>query len=434
MTGFERGFAGWVAPMRLWLCALTLAGTCGATACDGASSRVVDANWSEVLSGALSPASGSVPVEATVRAGGPGDPWIIGGVILIPDQAENNIFRPQDSRTVALWTAPSRSGPWQLASMNADPQRDGPNETIMFVTGAAAGRSGVAFGWRNSPTEGYPRPSAWISESPSGQSWIEIVEPREFFGGPNIVGFGGLSGGPHGFFICGTWTDPAGRPVISVWHSSDGRSWSQDTADPAFAGRAGETPFGKGVADSDYGVLLVGTAEVPTPSDPTGQRGEIWYSKSGQSWRRLFTGELAADASTAFASVAAIPAGWLVAGTRMTRHGVREESAAAVWLVSNNLKLRAEEYLPTGSVGDPIAVTSMSVDASHVLVGGVAGGKPILWTASIRNGVVRSWRPLAAPSVSISNVQTTIVSISETGAILGVANRTATQVWTTGWH
>lgn len=125
--------------------------------------------------------SGSQPFADAVEARDGGRSWLMAGVVITlqPPRSEGLVISDQ-SRQVAIWQAMSPEGPWTRAQMSPVPGRDGPNETIMYLS--RNGLTSVAFGSRASPTEGYPRPSAW-TESSSG--WTE--QPST-----------GTEGRPHG--------------------------------------------------------------------------------------------------------------------------------------------------------------------------------------------------------------------------------------------
>lgn len=305
--------------------------------------------------------------------------------------------------------------------MEADPERDGPYETIEYL--ASSGSQAFAFGWRNSPTEGYPRPSVWRSTNAVG-AWQEIIEAREFFGGPNVIAFGGTSSGPHGEFVAGTWTNPNGRTVLSVWRSTDGSTWAQDASDPTFEGLAGEIPFASGIADNSSGVLLSAAVEIPTHADPTGRRGAIWFSSDGRHWNRLFAGKLAKQwPQSVFGAVVATPTGWSIAG----------ESGAAgvptVWTVGESGASIQGTTLP--GVGSGATLTAISAGPTRVVAAGVARGRPVMW-ARVGSGGASNWAPVVPPPAT--DVQSVALSTGDQGTIVLLIGRDETSVWTTAWH
>ena len=324
-----------------------------------------------------------------------------------------------------MWSAPSPSGPWSPSTLIANPGRDGPNETIKYI--ATSRSRAFVFGWRNSPTEGYPRPSPWIQSPVPGGAWREVLEPREFFGGPDIIAFGGASVGPDGYFVAGTWTGGDGRTVASVWRSADGQTWVRDSTDPAFEGRSGEIPYATGVVDGDRGVVLVGTVDIPTHQDPTGRRGGVWVSAHGAGWRRVFTDVL--DRSwpdSTFDAVVAIPDGWLIAGTV----GVAGATRPVIWTVGSPVGSIRATRLPAPP--SSVTITGMSTDGSRVVVAGVAGGQPVLWAATVRAGRAGGWRRLDAPPGSA--LDRVAVSVGSSGTIVSLVTNAESEVWTTTWH
>jgi hypothetical protein len=389
--------------------------------CSGGGPRTTTPRWAPLPSPLLA-ASGQ-PFVASVNVGGRGQPLLLGGVVITRPPSSGEFFSSQGSRRVALWAAPSLTGPWHESTMEADLQRDGPYETIEYLV--SDGPKSFAFGWRNSPTEGYPRPSAWRATGSVGTAWQEIVESREFFGGPNIVAFGGAAAGPHGEFVAGTWTNPTGRTVISVWRSTDGSTWTQDASDPTFEGLAGEIPFASGVADAAAGVLVTGTEEIPTHADPTGRRGAAWFSPDGWHWSRVLAGKLAAQwPQSVFGAVAATATRWLIAG----------ESGAAgaptVWTIGATGDSISASPLP--GVRSGATLTAISASPTRVVVAGVVSGRPVMWTAQVRSGAISGWSPVSSPPAT--DVQSVSLSTGSQGTIVSLIGRDATAVWTTDWH
>ena len=348
-------------------------------------------------------------------------------------------FSSASTEQVAMWSAPTIDGAWKASTLVPNPGRDGPNETIEYIA-TSAGRA-FAFGWRNSPTEGYPRPSPWIQSPVPDGSWREVLEPREFFGGPNIIAFGGAAVGPDGYFVAGTWTGTSGRTVASVWSSADGQAWARDSTDPSFEGRPGEIPYGTGVSDSNLGVVLIGTDDLPSHQDPTARQGAIWMSAHGTGWRRVFTSVIAQRwPESTFDSVVSTPRGWLVAGT-IGAAGAAGSSGgaagaagssggAAVWAIDPSGRTIGVTRLP--SPPGSVTVTGMAADGSRLVVAGVSDGEAVLWTASLRDGRPAGWRRLDAPTGS--GLERVVVSIGSSGTIVSLLTNVESQVWTTTWH
>lgn len=327
--------------------------------------------WGTVDLGGWAPAGTTARVVA-VAATPTG--WLAGGV------EEGTGGAPP---SVSIWSAPRVTGPWFAADMAPIRGRDGPQESILgFAT--HAGRL-VALGSRPSPTEGYPRPSTWSAPGPAGP-WREVLEDREFFGGPSIVGLGGLTAGPHGFTVTGTWTDAAGRPTAAVWRSPDGQRWSRDSTAPAFDSRGPDSPLAAAVADSPGGLVVVGSWYDPVPGDPTRTTGALWYSPDGGAWRSLAIGP--AGAASAFDAVVAVPGGWLVGG----RVGYGRSAAAAVWTLDRRLHLGPAEVLDAGHPTAPVALAA----GGGVVVAVVASGPRI----TLLEQCGASWQPVVGPPAS----------------------------------
>ena len=379
--------------------------------------------WREVPYGALVTGVGDQPDVAAVAAGGSTAAWLLGGTVV--DGGGN--------RHVRIWSAPGPAGPWRVAGMKAVPGLDGPQETIRDLSSGPAGL--IAFGYRLSPDEGYPRPSAWLAQDGRPTAWDEIHEDREFFGGPDIISFGGMSQGPHGCFVAGTWTDGRGRPVISVWRTTDGRDWTHDFTDPAFEGRPGEVPFASGVADSPSGVLVSGSVETPTASDPGRQEGALWLSADGAGWRRLArpagSGSRRREdgPGTTFDAVAAVAGGWLVAGTIGTATSTSGAgtksggtgSVPAVWTVTTGGTLGPPQLLPlTGgaTAGVPVVPTSIAVTGDRVAVAGRAGTRAVIWSAGLSAQKVGRMHLVPAPQADVPQLEAVLVAAGPAGAVV----------------
>lgn len=373
--------------------------------------------------GELTAPAGSQPFEATVLAPlSPGEPYLIGGVIKAPTPAAQG-FRPVAPLQVAVWVSPSAKGPWRLADFRDDPQRDGPNETITYL--ATSRSNTVGFGWRNSPTEGYPRPSAWVASS-GDRTWTEVIEDREFFGGPNIVGYGGMTAGPHGDFIAGTWTDGRGHPVLSVWSSPNGSSWSQNFTDPAFEGEPGELPYGAGVGDSSSGVLVVGTLEVPTHANPSARRGAIWFSPDGKAWSRTLAGVIARSYPlSTFGAVGALPAGWIIAGTV----GPSATARPFAWSVGPDGKRLTPVSLPGSDRRGSVDLTAVAANRAQVAIAGSDDGRPVIWSAPLSGGRPGSWREVLGPPAPPWPVQRVVISAGATSTMVDLVGQSDAQVW-----
>ncbi len=361
--------------------------------------------WTEV------PGLGHVVAAAPPDAG---RAWLLGGGVLGPGGINQ----------VAMWSAASPAGPWRRDPVAPVPGRDGPNETILGFAGNGSARPEVAFGSRPSPTEGYPRPSTWTA-SPGAVPpyWREALAPRELFGGPNVVAVGRPAGGPHGYFIAGTWIGPANQVVAAVWASPDGTTWTRDDAEAAFADGPGTESYGFDVADGPSGVLMVGTTATPVPGDPERRSGGLWYAGAGASWVRL--PGLTGSGQTVVNAVQTLGTGWLGGG--------QQGAHPTVWTIDASRRVAGAALPASGGTAsggtasaavDDIAVTPTSVLA----VGVTAAGAPAIWTAARRGNRLGSWRPVGAPPAGAGWAQARVAAAN--GQVLVVLdNPERSEVW-----
>jgi hypothetical protein len=200
---------------------------------------------------------------------------------------------------------------------------------------------------------------------------------------------GGLTSGPHGYHIAGTWIGPANRVVASVWSSPDGGAWVRDDADPAFTAGPDTQSYGDDIADNATGLLMVGTTGEPSPADPMRELGSLWYSPDGSRWRRL-PSLAGAQQVVVDADRAAPGGGWLAGGER-TSGGTERP---AVWAVTSGLGVAA-----TALPGPPAMVTDLAVTPAEAWAAGVTGeGAPAVWAAPLRAGRPGRWRSVVAPA------------------------------------
>jgi hypothetical protein len=323
-----------------------------------------------------------------------------------------------------IWSASSPTGPWQRATMHAVPDRDGPYETVLGFA-RVAGRT-VALGSRNSPEEGYPRPSTWTGDSMAA-TWQEALANRELFGGPDIVALGGITGGPHGYSVAGTWVGPSGRPGVAVWRSTDGTHWVRHDSDPALVGDAEETPLALDAADNGHGILVVGNASAPLPDQPGHQRGAMWYSRTGASWVRLAASDPRLDPTghTSVTTVRALGDGWLAAGTT----GDGDGSRPTIWTVDAGLRLRSRA-LPVHAGQTAVTVTGLTVSATTAVAAGVAGGQAVVWAAAVDHGRLGPWQPLRPGPAPAPDGLRTVAVAAGPGTVTAVLSGTTTsELW-----
>jgi hypothetical protein len=245
----------------------------------------------------------------------------------------------------------------------------------------------TAFGSRLSPTEGYPRPSTWFASSgrAAAPSWQEVLADRELFGGPNVVAVGGMSSGPHGYFITGTWIGPDVHVVAAVWRSADGLHWTRDDTDPAFDAGPGTQSYGYDVADGASGLLLGGTTATPSRQDPTREVGTLWHSTDGDRWTRLppVPGK---GSRVTVRAVRPLGPGWVAAGGA----GAQPE----IWLVDAHLRVKTQALPAAGGA----TVYDLAVTPESVLAAGITpSGAAMVWAASRHYQQLGRWRLVNAP-------------------------------------
>lgn len=345
----------------------------------------------------------------SVQAPTASTPWLLGG----------NTVSPSGVNMVAIWSASGPGGPWRRDGLLPVPGRDGPNETIL---GFAAGE---ALGSRHSPTEGYPRPSAWVRATTG--TWVEVLEPREMFGGPDIVAIGdesdgGITAGSHGFHVAGAWIGPGDRVVAAVWAAPEGATWTRDDTNQAFTAGATTQSYGYDIADGPDGLLMVGTVSVPTHAHPTAQVGAIWYSPDGIRWAH--TAQLGGAGQTVLASVRAVGDSWVAGGQRTTA-GV---STPTVWYVTAS-RAPSAHTLPgvDSAVVDDLAVTSTEV----VAAGHTDDGTAVLWAAPRHGDAIGGWRLLQAPPTG-PRWDSARVAATPSATVLVVFDGSRSEVWQTG--
>ena len=333
-------------------------------------------------------------------------PWLLGGDTVGGDGVTH----------VAAWSAARATGPWQPVGLVPVPGRDGPNETILGFAAPVGLGPIVMFGSRRSPTEGYPRPSTWTAVIGQPLLFYEVLADRELFGGPNVVSIGtksggGLTSGPHGFHIAGTWVGPADAAVASVWGASAaGQPWSRDTTDPAFVAGPGQQAYGADVADGSAGLLMVGYLAAPTTADPLAQYGALWYSADGRAWTRL--GLLP---SAALSAVRVSKGGWTAGGSRGSR--------PAVWRIGTDLAASLTVLPGTGTV------TDLAVDGAAVWAAGVsADGSAELWRGWVPTG---RWSAVPVPPAGGVAWDQARLAVGRDQLLLVMFNGTVSAVWRT---
>jgi hypothetical protein len=336
-------------------------------ACRAAAPAPASQAWTEV--------KGLGHVVVAAPPDGPG-PWLLGGSVRGPDGVNR----------VAIWSAAGPAGQWRRDAVAPVAGRDGPNETIQGFGSPPGAGPLAAVGSRPSPTEGYPRPSTWVTASgrPGLPAWREVLASRELFGGPSVVAIAGMGAGPHGYFIAGTWLAPDNHVVAAVWHSAAGVEWTRDDTAPAFDAGPGTQSYAFDVADSPAGVLLGGTTAQPAPGAPARETATLWFSADGLRWARLPA--LPGAGRAVVHAVRDLGTGWVAAG----QAGGQPE----VWLVEAGLPVSGQAL--TGAPG--ATIDDLAVTPGAVLAAGVtAAGEVMLWRATRHAGQVGGWRRVSPP-------------------------------------
>jgi hypothetical protein len=390
---------------------MTLAASLRPAACAHAATSPDAITWHPLPPAALvGSGQGDVDV-ASVLAADANHPWLLGGDTIAAD----------GTRSVAIWSAPAApAGPWQPASFTPV-SLDAPYDVILSLARTATNT--LAFGSRASPLHGNPRPSVWALSQ--GVSWAEVPTLRELFGGENVLTLGGLAGGVHGFFLAGTWINAANRQVATVWRSADGTQWSRNDTDAALAGGPGEITSALDTADSQSGIVTVGTALDSTSAHPGAQRGAIWWSPDGRGWQREASDDpsLSAADQTTVQIVSATPDGWLAAGIRTTPAG----SVPRVWSSPDAVHWTPDN-LPSSGPGD-LVVTGIATSGAWRFVSGVRNRQPVLWATR-----TRTWRPVGMPDgVAPGALRSVLVAAQGASVLIVLRGDARSTVWWTSW-
>lgn len=144
---------------------------------------------------------------------------------------------------------------WQRAEGFPDPREWGPG---LHLAGGSEGF--VAVGTRNGSVPNTPV----VAVSADGATWEQLAAaslPRE-----QVSSLSGVFAGPSGFVVVGN-APPGGQ--LFVWHSADGRTWSEADVPPLRYGAAS-------VAAIDAGWIAV-------TADENGQV-RVWTSADGERW------------------------------------------------------------------------------------------------------------------------------------------------------
>ena len=327
------------------------------------------------------PTAGDRVDVTTVWGGTGGQPWLAGGDAV--DIAGN--------RQVQIWSSDvGPQGPWRQSSFLAT-SIDGPHDVVSSIS--AAGPLTAAVGVRPSPLHGIPRASMWTGSARSPAVWQEAPVTREVFGGENVVGIGGMTVGPHGVFLAGSWSTAGERASAAVWTSPDGLVWTRNDRDPAFVGYPPELPQASDVADSPGGVVMVGRAPTPSPGDPTAEHGAIWWSADGTRWERVLVAKGASRGTQISIDRVRYGDGRYVAAGTIESRG---SAALDIWMSCDGINWRDQPTHISLSGGPTSSVTGLAVVGDAVVVGAVADQRPVLWEAR-RGG---RWKKVGLPADS----------------------------------
>lgn len=324
-------------------------------------------------------------------------------------------------RHVALWASRSGlAGPWAPVTF-FPASSDAPSDLITGV--ATSNGSFAAFGSRPSPLHGIPRPSVWRARGDPPLTWDESPTLREQFGGENVVGIGGLAGGPHGFTIAGAWINTAGRSSAVVWRSPDGRSWARNDTDPTFVGAGGELPQAVDVADSTDGVVVVGRAPNPSPADPVAQDGAIWWSGDGARFRRVLAASPRGPGAQISIDAVRVADGRYVAAGTDSVHG---RTTLALWSSDDGQRWVSE---PTGvllSARAPASVTALALRGHAIFVAAVVEGHPSVWE---RDGAHR-WANVPVAGIPGGGVRTVALAADSSAVAVSAIGDRSSALWT----
>lgn len=318
------------------------------------------------------PPGGGHPEPAAVSAG---PPWLIGGAIQQPDQAEPipAVWSSADGRT------------WQARIMQPRTP-DGVHTRILSV--AVHGTVQVALGNRPSPLHGNPRPTVWraVGDGP----FAEIPITRELFGGPDLVSFGSVSASAQGFFVAGAWSAPAGMSA-TVWFSPDGLAWTRVDSAAAFAPAGASLVEGIAASSSTGEVVVAGRTIGGSGGSAGALRPAAWRApRVTGPWTAIALGpsrQMGTVDAVAMVGEVAVGAGWTGA-SRLT-----------VWMVSASGGWRTNA--PPGHPAAPgpgqdeagIVLTTAGPAAALLSVSGPGGNA--LWKIRISP---LHWSRLAVPA------------------------------------
>jgi hypothetical protein len=326
-----------------------------------------------------SPPGGGRAEPGAVAAG---PPWLVGGAVQRPGQAEP---------TPAVWSSPDGRS-WQARAMQPTTP-DGPHTRILSV--AVHGVVEVALGNRPSPLHGNARPTIWRAVGNGPFTEIDIT--RELFGGPDLISLGAVTAGAQGFLVAGSWETPAGVSA-AVWFSPDGLAWTRVDSPAQFEPAGGALLEATAAASAPAQVFVVGRAiggaggaagvlhpEAWRAPGPSGPWAAVALAGSGTAG--------AADAVVATSAVGgggrtALAVGWAGAGRRVTVWAPAGPSAP--WSARTLAGRPAAP--PAGKDAAGIALTLSPAGIAVLTVAGPSGAQ--LWTSPLAS---LHWTARAVP-------------------------------------
>ncbi|HET6875266.1 MAG TPA: hypothetical protein VFH70_10830, partial [Acidimicrobiales bacterium] len=147
---------------------------------------------------------------------------------------------------------------------------------------------------------------------------------------------------------------------------------------------------------------------------------------NGTAWRRILGGAIARSYPfSAFGAVAALPAGWMIAGTV----GPSGAAKPFAWYVEPDGRRLTSFPLPASGRRGNFDLTSASADRTQVAIAGSDDGRPVIWSASLRGGRPGPWREAVPPPRPPWPVQRVVISTGAVSTMVDLVGRNDTEVW-----
>ncbi|WP_433386570.1 hypothetical protein [Micromonospora sp. KLBMP9576] len=229
------------------------------------------------------------------------------------------------------------------------------------------------------------------ADEPLRPRWQPLTLPASPSGGPGRVLLRDAVSCGGRWYVVGALANAAGQTRPAAWHSGDGRSWSALPVSPSsFYGRQHVL---YAAACRDGRLAALGAKNGGAHGNP---RTGTWSQSSGGQLREapapfeLYAGPRAVSV----ARLAAGPAGWLIAGTRV--------GGAAVWTSPDGGRFTIREGVPElagDGRGRTFAYDAVAVPSGWWVVGavlppGATGLAPLAWSSA--DG--RAWRRVSLPA------------------------------------